>query len=124
MKKYIIVLLVFFNVSSCAWLGGTANGFQAQCDKLVGLSAAELVSQIGSPDSIKEDNLNNMALYHYFNFYWTYCNANFIIKNDKVISYAFEGGDCLDYADRPAEHPILKQKRTTEFYTPANRAEK
>lgn len=117
------MFLFLINMYGCAWLGGTAAGFQAQCDKLVGLSASELVTQIGSPDHIKEDNLNNMALYHYFNFYWTYCNANFIIKNNKVISYAFEGGDCLDYSDRPAEHPILKQKRATNFYTPANRAE-
>lgn len=124
MKKYIIMFLFLINMSGCAWLGGSAAGFQAQCDKLVGLSSSELVAKIGAPSHIKEDKINNMALYHYFHFYWTYCNTNFIIKNGKVVSYAFEGGDCLDFEDKQAVHPILKEVASPKYYTPDNRAPK
>lgn len=114
MTRLVISIFSIVILSSCATY--STQPYQDFLATLKGLSETELISRLGVPSktyTTKEAHFLNYYksysnqtgsgymignnYYSYSTTYNNYCSTTFVIQDDKVVNYFFEGNDCGEY---------------------------
>lgn len=111
MKKNSVLCLVFILIS-CA----TQGKYQKRLDTWLGHSENELVSSLGIPNGSYEREINNKKVKYLTynstrnqyipngnhigpglngNFVGKHCTTSFAIEDDKIVSWKYDGNDCV-----------------------------